>query len=217
MDYTPLLNLRLSQIPLFKELSKSELEKITRAVRVRKYEKAETVIRRSEESQFFMITLSGAVEISRTTMDGNKTVFRHYYPPSAIGYSILAGKQPNSADIIATEPTLIAMIPLGTIQKKKRKNTDLLFSVISHFSRMVNKLSSELIEQRTLSLEERVFRTIQRDCNDEREMKISHEELAQMVGASRANVSRALKNLEKESKIHFDRRKISLQNIDIVL
>jgi CRP-like cAMP-binding protein len=179
---------------------------------VRKYEKSETVIRRSEESTFFMIILSGSVEISRITMEGYKTVFRHFYSPSAIGYSLLAGKQPTSADIIANELTLIAMIPLGTIQEIFRRNSDLLFSVISHFAHLVNSLSTELLEQRTLSLKERIFRTIQRDCNEQGEMKISHEELAQMVGATRANVSRALKNLEKESKICLDRRKISLQN-----
>lgn len=212
MDYTPLVNLRLSQLTLFKDISESELKTVSSAVRVRKYQKSETVIRRSEESKFFMIILSGSVEISRTTMDGYKTVFRHFYPPSAIGYSILAGKQPNSADIIATETTLIALVPLHIIQDMFRKNADLSFSVISHFAHLVNSLSTELLEQRTLSLKERVFRTIQRDCNEQGEMNISHEELAQMVGASRANVSRVLKNLENESKIRLDRRKISLGN-----
>lgn len=212
MDYTPLVNLRLSQLALFKDISDSELKAISSAVLVRKYEKAEAVIRRSEESKFFMIILSGSVEISRTTMDGYKTVFRHFYPPSAIGYSILAGKQPNSADIIATETTLIALVPLHIIQDMFRKNPDLLFSVISHFAHLVNSPSTELLEQRTLSLEERVFRTIRRDCNEQGEMNISHEELAQMVGATRANVSRVLKNLENESKIRLDRRKISLGN-----
>lgn len=212
MDYTALINLRLSQLTLFKDISDSELEVVSSAVRVRKYEKAETVIRRSEESKSFMVILSGSIEISRTTLDGYKTVFRHFYPPSAIGYSILAGKQPNTADIVANETTLIALVPLNIIQDLFRKNTELSFSVISHFAHLVNSLSTELLEQRTLSLKERVFHTVQRDCNDQGEMHISHEELAQMVGASRANVSRALKNLEKESRIQLDRRKISLGN-----
>lgn len=212
MDYSPLINLRLSQISLFKDLSNSELEEITKVVRVKKYEKSETVISRSEKSKSFMIILSGSVEISRTTLDGYKTVFRHFYPPSSIGYSLLAGKQPNSADIIANELTLIAMIPMDTIKDIFQNNPRLLFSVISHFSHLVNNLSTELLEQRTLPLQERVYRTLQRDCNDQGEMNVSHEELAQLVGATRANVSRALRNLEKESRIQLSRRKITIQN-----
>ena len=210
MDYTPLINLRISQIPLFKDLPEAEMSKLTAAIRVRKYSEQEAVIRRSEISEYFMIILSGSVEISRTTLDGYKTVFRRLHAPSAIGYSLLAEKYPNCSDIIADEQTLLALIPLGIIQDIFRRNPHLSFNAISHLAQLVNTLSTELMEQRTLSLKERVIRTIKRNCDEHGELLISHEELARMVGATRANVSRALKSLERESKIKLNRKKISL-------
>ena len=207
--YVRMLNLRFSQTPLLADISRQDLELIIVKSIVQKYDKDEIIVQEDDFPDFFLIILSGSVEISRHSAEGIKTVFRRLYPPSSIGYCLLAGKA-HSADIIASEPSMLALIPTSTIKHIFNQNPELNFKAIDRLSTLVNTLSTELIEIKTMSLEERVLCTIKRNANNRDELEISHDDLAHIVGASRANVSRALKKLESKKSIQLDRIKISI-------
>ncbi|RKX95344.1 MAG: hypothetical protein DRZ90_10430 [Spirochaetes bacterium] len=210
MDYTALLKLRFSQVALFSGLSEKEMDVLRREAVIRKFQEREVVAREGDKPDFFMVLLSGSVDICRTTFGGETIVYRRLYPPVVFGYSLLAAK-PYSADIIVAETLMAAIIPLSVVKRILIDNPEAIFTALNHLSSVVSSLSTENQELRTLSLKERVMRVLERICDNNGNCRVSHEELANMAGGTRANTSRALKNLEISGYLELRRRLISLK------
>lgn len=210
MDYTALLKLRFSQVALFSGLSKKEMEVLHREAVVRKFQEREVVAREGDKPEFFMVLLSGSVDICRTAFGGETIVYRRLHPPVVFGYSLLAAK-PYSADIIVAETLMVAIIPLSVVKRILIDNPEAIFTALNHLSSVVSSLSTENQGLRTLPLKVRVMRVLERICDNNGNCRVSHEELANMAGGTRANTSRALKNLEISGYLELRRRLISLK------
>jgi len=209
MDHGPLLDLRLSQNPVFAGLTVDLRERIASGATVRTYERSEVVARELEASKQFLLLLDGGVEICRHAEDGGKTVFRTVYPPTGIGYLLLSG-EPHTADVVAADTALVALIPVALLKDVFGAQPAALYKVIARLAELVDALSGELLEHRSLPLLERVRRAIYRNADQYGRLQVSHEALAQYVGATRANVSRALKKLEAGGCISCGRRTIQI-------
>ena len=188
------------------------MDVLRREAVIRKFQEREVVAREGDKPDFFMVLLSGSVDICRTTFGGETIVYRRLYPPVVFGYSLLAAK-PYSADIIVAETLMAAIIPLSVVKRILIDNPEAIFTALNHLSSVVSSLSTENQELRTLSLKERVMRVLERICDNNGNCRVSHEELANMAGGTRANTSRALKNLEISGYLELRRRLISLKNM----
>lgn len=178
---------------------------------VRSYTQGEVVARELDVPDTFLLLLEGGVEVCRDSDDGKRTVFRTLYPPAGIGYSSLSG-EPRTADLVATDNATIAHLPIKLLRSILDKRPDLLFKAISQLAGLVDELSTELMEQRELPVLERVRRAVYRNADHNGELRLSHEELSQFVGATRANVTRALEELESLGVITTGRRTIRILN-----
>jgi len=68
----------------------------------------------------------------------------------------------------------------------------------------------ELMEQRTLPLVERLRVVILRNADEHGELRLSHDELAELVGSTRANVTHALKQMAEAGQVRVQRRVIRI-------
>jgi CRP/FNR family transcriptional regulator, cyclic AMP receptor protein len=82
-----------------------------------------------------------------------------------------------------------------------RSHPRVALEALAQLGETIVKLSDEIEELRFLDLDERLLRVLRRRSKGLREIQITHEELAQQVGATRENVSRALKRLERKGAI----------------
>ena len=158
-----------------------------------------------------ILLLEGSVEISRSLPDGNRTAFRTLHPPAGIGYLLLSG-DPHTADVVAQDSALVALIPVTVLKRLFDGPPRLLYKVISRMAGLVDQLSSELIEQRTLPFRDRLQIVIRRNADTQGQLRMSHEQLAALVGATRANVSRTLKTLERAGVVSLHRQVIQVMS-----
>jgi CRP-like cAMP-binding protein len=199
----------LSQSPVFSGLLPEMRRKIAASADIRTFRRAEVLARELERSEHFLLLLEGGVEVCRYAHDGRRTVFRTLYPPAGIGYLLLSG-EPHTAELVAAGNAMVALIPVAVMKELFAARPEILYKAIARLAELVDALSSELMEERTLPLLERVRRSIYRNADHRGTLSISHEELAQYVGASRANVSRMLKRLETDGVISLGRRAIRI-------
>ena len=209
MDQSSLLDLRLSQNPVFASLSVDARRKIAAAAIVRTCKRSAVLARELEPSDQFLLILDGSLQVCRYSEDGSKIIYRAVYPPSGIGYLLLSG-EPHTAEIVAGDDTLVACIPVPLLKDLLNANPKSLYRAIASLSELVDDLSSEILAERTLPLPERVRRAVYKNADQHGELRISHEELAQNIGATRANVSRALKKLEASGTLSLRRRAIQI-------
>jgi CRP/FNR family transcriptional regulator len=212
-DQRSLLDQRLLQNPFFSSLPLDARRKIVAAAIVRRYARSVVLARELEPSDQFLLILDGSLQVCRYSDDGRKTIYRNLYRPSGIGYLLLSG-EPHTAAIVAGDKALVALIPVPLIKDLLNARPESLYRAIASLSELVDDLSSEILAERTLPLQERVRRAIYKNAGQHGELRMSHEELAQHVGATRANVSRALKRLEAAGTVSLRRRTI-LINRDV--
>ena len=203
------LQRRLSENPFFSSLPAESLRDITARSRVRTYPRGAVIARELDRPADFLLILDGSVEICRDSEHGERIVYRSLRPPSAIGYSFLAG-EPHTANLVASEEVTLACIPLPFLRSVLESRPEVLFKAISRLAELVDSLSTELLEQRTLPLRERVLAAVYRNADARGDVRVSHEELARYVGGTRANVTRALHELADAGDIELGRRAITI-------
>jgi CRP/FNR family cyclic AMP-dependent transcriptional regulator len=209
MGDSRLLEARLKQSPLFSGMPPETLERIASVASSRICQRGDILARELSASGHFILLLEGTLEISRRLQDGTRAVFRTLHPPAEVGYLLLSG-QPHTADVVAAEPAAIALIPVPALKAEFDADPRLFLKAITRLAGLVDELSTELIELRTLPLQERLRAAILRNADDRGELRLSHEELAELVGATRSSVTRGLRELASCGVIALGRRVIRL-------
>lgn len=207
MSHRRLLELRISQAPLFLGLPKEDRLSLIDHAATHRFEAGETVVYDDSLPDSIFILLSGSVNIARTVVEGTTTVLRRLFPPTIFGYCVLSGR-PYSADVIASDTSLTASFPLAVVKPMLLKQPETLFTVINHLSSLVDNLTTEKIELKVTQLESRIVHVLEGLADVEGVCLITHERLGQMAGGSRSNVSRALSNLKHAGLVELGRRKI---------
>jgi len=204
-----LLDTRLRQNVVFSGLPEETRSRIAAAATFRHFDRGELINRELSSPEHLTLLLEGSAQVCRSREDGTPVVFRILYPPAVVGFLLLSG-QPHTADVVAAGPVLAAQLPVKTLRNIFDTNRELLYKVITRLAELVDALSGELMEQRSLPLVERLRSAIWRNADLRGELRLSHEELAGLVGATRANVTRALKQLEAAGQIQVERRVIRI-------
>ncbi len=179
----------------------------TRAVR-RVLRAKQTLARRGEKLDVLAIVLSGALEVRRES-ESSAVAYRRLGAGEVVGLSTVAGA-PHSADVVAVEETTLALLPGGEVRALLARHPDVALAVLAHLGGMVGALSDEVEQQRGQSIAERVALKLSQLGRGRREVRVTHQALADQVGASRENVSRALKALERRGLVRLRRGRIAL-------
>lgn len=209
IDERSLLRTRLKQNPVFSGLPEAIRDRIADQAGFKTFARGAVIARELSSPDRFVLLLEGGVEICRSRDDGTRVVFRTLYPPAGGGYLLLSG-QPHTADVVAAGPAQVALLPVAALRSVFDANPQLLYRTITRLAEFVDQLSEELMEQRTLPLVDRLRNAIYRNADRQGELRLSHEELAELVGSTRANVTRALKRLADAGTITTDRRVIRI-------
>ncbi len=158
------------------------------------------------------VIVRGRVDVVRATADGRRMLLRSLGPGDSAGLSSLA-RMPHSAHLVAGAKSTVLLVPGDALRAAIRAHPDIVLGALAQMSETIAKLSDELEETRYLDLDERLRRVLARRAHGLREIQITHDELAQQVGATRENVSRALKRMQLARAIVCRRGRIEILSL----
>ena len=200
---------RLARTAVFAPLDAAERGAIARAGARKSLRQGRVLFRRGQEADALVLVLSGRLDITRYTERGERVIVRSLGADALIGLSTVAGAR-HSADVVAGEPSQIFLIRGGDLRGLIARSPDLALRAMVHLAGLLSELTDEVQELRIYDLQERIQRRLVRIGRGRRELALTHAELAAQVGASRANVSRALKALEAKGVLQRHRGRIEL-------
>jgi CRP-like cAMP-binding protein len=93
------------------------------------------------------------------------------------------------------------VIPASEVAAAVRRHPEVAVVAIAHLARVIGELSAEIEALRKHGLIERVRHRLAVLGRGRRAIAITHGQLAEEVGGTRANVSRALARLEREGVV----------------
>jgi CRP-like cAMP-binding protein len=137
------------------------------------------------------------------------TLVRSLLPPAVVGLSVAAGAEP-SAELAAAEETELLVLPADDVAAALKRHPEAALAALVHLGGVIADLSSEVAALRVHGLASRVRHRLEQLGRGRREVAITHARLAEEVGGTRANVSRALAQLEREGIVQRRRGRIEL-------
>ena len=214
----------LRKVPIFSDLSDSDLEKISSKMISRIYEKGKMILLEESEGETFFIILSGVVKVTRLSDDGREVILAILGESDFFGEMSLLDGEGRSANIVANEKSEVVTLSRRDFLDCLQKYPKIAIALLEELAVRLRK-SDQHIESLSLSdSEQRIGITLIRLAEELGTIKQGdvnvknlpyQQDLANMAGTSRETVSRTLKLLESKSLLKRDGRNLTIYKFDL--
>jgi CRP/FNR family transcriptional regulator, cyclic AMP receptor protein len=189
---------KLDSVSLFSALPQMELDALA-GRGARSFPKNAVVVNEGDETDSLYVILSGRVKFFVSEDGGKDFVLGTAGPGEYFGEIALAGG-PRSASVITTEPCRFVIIPKSEMKSFLASYPDVALHLICHLSQRIRTLTENAKSLALLDVYGRVTKAllelaVEQDGKLMVPDKLTHQELANRVGASREMISRILKDL----------------------
>jgi CRP/FNR family cyclic AMP-dependent transcriptional regulator len=209
----------IRRIPLFSTLTEDEFRRIEHIFIIRSYTRNQVVFLEEEAGQYMYIVLAGKVKITKSTVGGKETILAIHRPGDFFGEMALLDGKASPATVVAMEDCRIASISGGDFHRFLMTNVKVVRQIIQVLCSRLRHVWAQVQSLSYSTAEARIRGTIldlsrKHGVSDARgiiiDLKITHQELAEMVGTSRETVTRTLARLQAQSIILVEHRRIVL-------
>jgi CRP/FNR family cyclic AMP-dependent transcriptional regulator len=204
----------LENVPLFSGLPNEALAEIEQHGSVKSYKKNTIVINQDDETYSLYVILSGSVKVFVSGEDGREAVLNHQQAGDYFGDLALIDKQPRVASVMTTEPSKFMIISREDFLACLSKNPEIAVNLIKPMTSRIRMLAKNVSSLALLDVYGRVARILLEQAEQQGDVlvtdKLTQQEIADMVGASRAMVSRILKDLKEGGYISIDKKRITI-------
>ena len=178
------------------------------------------LVHRGDHPHHWYCAMSGLLKWSMTTADGHSISFGGLSPGSWFGEGTLLREAPRPADVIALQPSVVAVMPRDTFEWLY--GNELVFN---HFLiQQINERMYWFMEgwgaDRVLDADGQVRRALAGLFHPwlyphgHRHVGISQEEVANLAGVSRPRCNRALKQLEDQGVVKLEYGGLTVLDLD---
>lgn len=207
------MNELLGNVVLFSGLQEEELNALLRVAVAKNYAKHAIILREGDKTDALYIITSGKVKVMLSTGGGKEVILAILGKSEFFGEMALLDEQPRSADVVAMEPTQLLVISKTDFINCLAHNPQMSFRIMQGLIQRLRSADRKIQSLALMDVYGRVARTLLELAKPEGGRlvvgeKLSQQDLADMIGASREMVSRILKDLSLSGHIRFEAKKI---------
>jgi len=183
--------------------------------RLRTYPKNTVFITEGDSSDSVFVILSGRVKVFISDTEGHEMILDTQGPGEYVGEMALDGK-PRSASVMTLEPTTFAVVGRDPVREAIRRNPDFALDMISRIIDRARIATNSVKDLALLDVYGRVARLLLNmaveapDGKLQIPEKITQQEIAERVGASRDMVSRIFRDLTAGGYIKVENRIVTI-------
>ncbi|MCL2635084.1 MAG: cyclic nucleotide-binding domain-containing protein [Betaproteobacteria bacterium] len=191
----------LRNVPLFSGLNESELEKLSKVCGRRRVERGAFVVRAGEVTDSLYILLTGRAKVTNTDEEGREIILAWLGPGESFGEMGMIDGSPRSASVVASEACELLVLGKDAFQRCLQDNFLVAQKLMQILVRRLREADRKIESLALLDVYGRVARLLL-DVSIEEEgrrvikKKISKQDMARMIGASREMVSKVMRDLE---------------------
>jgi len=208
----------LATIPLFSGLQREELAKFGELTRERSYPKGSVILFQDDPGDSLFVLRQGRVKVVLIGEDGREVILGVLEPGAHFGELALIDDQPRSAHVIAMDDAQLLILRREDFRRRVEANPTVAWALLTELSRRLRRADQKIGGLVLLDVPGRIARLLL-DLADEGgkpaiDKPLTHQTIAQMIGASRETVSRAMKEFQDSGLITVERRRIAVGNRD---
>ena len=213
----------LQSVPIFSDLSPSDLNKIAERMIQRTYSKGQMILLEDDLGQTFFVIGGGSVKITRLSDDGREVILAMLGESDFFGEMSLLDGAGRSANVVALDSSEVLTLARNDFLEILQEYPKISISLLEELTQRIRK-SDQQIESLSLSdVEQRIGITLIRLAEElgtikRGSVKIKdlpyQQDIANMAGTSRETVSRTFKLLEEKGLVTREGRKLTIYNFN---
>jgi CRP/FNR family cyclic AMP-dependent transcriptional regulator len=215
----------IRRVPLFSTLSDGEFAQLEHIFVLRSYRKGQIIFLEEETGNYMYLVLSGKVKVSKSGSGGKETILAIHRTGDFFGEMSLLDGKTAPATVSAMEDAKIISVSGADFHKYLMHNEKVLLQIIDVLCArlrqvwQIQSLSSSTADARIrMGIYQLAKRHGIRDAHGTIiDLKITHQELAEMVGTSRETVTRTLARLRDQGILEIEQRRMTLLDAEALL
>lgn len=197
----------LRRVPLFSLLTVAQAEVISGAVIKRRFKRGEALVEQGQKSNALFILLTGRARVMTSDSRGREVILATLAQGDYLGEMSIIDNEPHSATVRAEVQTDVLMLGRAEFARCLTENASMSLVVMRGLVKRLRHADRKIESLALLDVYGRVahalldFAVVDAQGQLLIKEKISRQDLAKMVGASREMVSRVMKDLEERGFI----------------
>jgi CRP/FNR family cyclic AMP-dependent transcriptional regulator len=197
----------LRRVPLFSLLTVAQAEVISGAVIKRRFKRGEALVEQGQKSNALFILLTGRARVMTSDSRGREVILATLAQGDYLGEMSIIDNEPHSATVRAEVQTDVLMLGRAEFARCLTENASMSLVVMRGLVKRLRHADRKIESLALLDVYGRVAHALLDfavpDAQGQLVIKdkISRQDLAKMVGASREMVSRVMKDLEERGFI----------------
>ena len=196
----------IRRVPLFSLLTNDQAQSIADSVVKRRFRRGEIVVEHGKKSNALFIMLTGRARVLTADQRGREVILAVLQPGDYVGEMSLIDNQPHSATVRAEIQSDMLVLGRAEFARCLPENSSLSYAIMRGLVQRLRSADRQIESLALLDVYGRVARALleMSEMVGEQQVirnKVSRQDLAKVVGASREMVSRVMKDLEEREMI----------------
>jgi CRP/FNR family cyclic AMP-dependent transcriptional regulator len=208
----------LQRVPLFSELSREDLEEISRVAVPRSYPKGVRVFHEGDRSDACYIVRSGDLRVTREHPDGRAIALATLGPGDIFGELAMLDGEARSASVEALSESELLALPAADVRRLLRGSSEITVKLVVALTRRLREANERISRQSFQTVPSRVAGVLSQLIAEEAPLesregvtiRMTQADLAQLAGTSRESVSRFLAMLERAHVVRVARGRVTV-------
>ncbi|MBI4303151.1 MAG: Crp/Fnr family transcriptional regulator [Chloroflexi bacterium] len=196
----------------FSKLAIADLEDVGRFVFEKKFAPNEVVLWEGEEDHTLYFVISGLLKLFATSAEGREFIVRLAYGGGALNDDAIFAGGPNFLSAMSASPVVLYGLNRQDLTQILNSHPQVNMRVAEVFAarqRHLVRLATELVFKNVTGRLARLLLEREKLAQaGDKELKITQQEMASMIGTVRELVSRSLRELEEMDAISLNRNQI---------
>ena len=213
----------LLYVPIFSELPKETVEKISQVGNRRSYKRDSIILMEEEDGSAMFVIVSGKVKISRTSNDGREVILSILSASDFFGEMALLDGLSRSATVVAIEDSEVFIIQRTQFIELLYQHPEISVSLLTELTTRLRQADMKIKALSLKDAEGKVATVLLEIAMDMGKIKHGvveieklplQQDLANMAGTSRETISRTLHSFAKKKLIELDGSRLRIMNYE---
>jgi len=204
----------LKNIPLFSCLSESDLADIEKVAVRKTFPKNTILLSEGDSTDALYVICEGKVKVTIDDNEGKEIILSMLGTGEYFGEMALLDDEPRSASVTTKETTQLLIISKNDFMDIL-SSKQFAFNLLKDLTKRLREANKKIESLALLDVYGRVARILNQFAKSQEgkmviEEKLTHQEIANMIGSSREMVSLILKELSNGGYITIDKKQITI-------
>ncbi len=201
----------LEQFCLFSCLDAEELEALEKVAAIKTFPKNTVLFSEGDPSDSFYAICNGKVSVGIYDEDGREVILSFLGPGDYFGEMALVDDEPRSALVMTRENSELLVISKKDFKNILETSPGITLNLLKGILKRLREANKKIESLALMNVYGRVARLLTQMAGEDNsviEDRLTHQDIASMIGASREMVSRVLKDLDRNGYISIQKKRI---------